>query len=70
MEAVLIGGMTTSIGLAQDLQSGIIDRFRNLRMARAAVLAGRTLADLDRNAPSLTIMIGLGLAVGFRFHNR
>ena len=38
-------------------------------MARAAVLAGRTLADLDRNALSLTIMIGLGLAVGFRFHN-
>ena len=69
VEAVLIGGMTTSIGLAQDLQSGIIDRFRSLPMARPAVLAGRTLADLVRNALSLTIMIGLGLAVGFRFHN-
>lgn len=69
VEAVLIGGMTTSIGLAQDLQTGIIDRFRSLPMARSAVLAGRTLADLARNALSLTIMIGLGLAVGFRFHN-
>jgi len=42
LEAVLIGGMTTSIGLAQDLKSGIIDRFRSLPMARSAVLAGRT----------------------------
>jgi ABC-2 type transport system permease protein/oleandomycin transport system permease protein len=69
VEAVLIGCMTTSIGLAQDLQSGIIDRFRSLPMARPAVLSGRTLADLARSALSLAIMIILGLAVGFRFHN-
>ena len=69
VEAVLIGGMTTSIGLAQDLQSGIIDRFRSLPMARPAVLAGRTLADLARSSLSLIIMVLLGLAVGFRFHN-
>jgi ABC-2 type transport system permease protein/oleandomycin transport system permease protein len=68
LEAVLIGGMTTSIGLAQDLQSGIIDRFRSLPMARSAVLAGRTLADLSRSLVSLAIMVALGLAVGFRFH--
>jgi ABC transporter DrrB family efflux protein len=68
LEAVLIGGMTTSIGLAQDLKSGIIDRFRSLPMARSAVLAGRTLADLSRSLLSLAIMIGLGLLVGFRFH--
>jgi ABC transporter DrrB family efflux protein len=68
IEAVLIGGMTTSIGLAQDLKSGIIDRFRSLPMARSAVLAGRTLADLSRSLLSLAIMIGLGLLVGFRFH--
>jgi ABC transporter DrrB family efflux protein len=60
--------MTTSIGLAQDLKSGIIDRFRSLPMARSAVLAGRTLADLSRSLLSVAIMIGLGLLVGFRFH--
>lgn len=69
IEAVLIGGMTTSIGLAQDLRSGIIDRFRSLPMARSAVLAGRTLADLARSVFSLALMIGLGLLVGFRFNN-
>jgi len=68
IEAVLIGGMTTSIGLAQDLKSGIIDRFRSLPMARSAVLAGRTLADLTRSLLSLAIMVGLGVLVGFRFH--
>lgn len=69
VEAVLIGGMTTSIGLAQDLKSGIIDRFRSLPMARSAVLAGRTLADLGRSIFSLAVMVGLGLLVGFRFHS-
>jgi ABC transporter DrrB family efflux protein len=68
IEAVLIGGMTTSIGLAQDLTSGIIDRFRSLPMARSAVLAGRTLADLSRSLFSLAIMVALGLLVGFHFH--
>jgi ABC transporter DrrB family efflux protein len=69
VETVLIGGMTTSIGLAEDLKSGIVDRFRSLPMARSAVLAGRTLADLSRSVFSLAIMVGLGLAVGFRFHS-
>jgi ABC transporter DrrB family efflux protein len=67
VEAVLIGGLTTAIGLADDLKSGIIDRLRSLPMARSAVLAGRTLADLSRTIFSLTVMIGLGLLVGFRF---
>ncbi len=69
IEAVLIGGITTAIGLSQDLKTGIVDRFRSLPMARSAVLAGRTLADLCRSVLSLAVMIGLGLAVGFRFNN-
>jgi ABC-2 type transport system permease protein/oleandomycin transport system permease protein len=69
LEAVLIGGMTTALALAQDLQAGMIDRFRSLPMARSAFLAGRTLADLCRNVLALTFIIGLGLLVGFRFHN-
>ena len=69
LEAVLIGGMTTSLALAQDLQAGMIDRFRSLPMARSAFLAGRTLADLCRSVLALFFIIGLGLLVGFRFHN-
>ncbi len=69
LEAVLIGGMTTSLALAQDLQAGMIDRFRSLPMARSAFLAGRTLADLCRSVLALFFIIGLGLLVGFRFEN-
>ena len=69
LEAVLIGGMTTALALTQDLQAGMIDRFRSLPMARSAFLAGRTLADLCRSVLALVFMIGLGLVVGFRFHN-
>jgi ABC transporter DrrB family efflux protein len=69
IEAVLIGGMTTALALAQDLQAGMIDRFRSLPMARPAFLAGRTLADLCRSVLALAFIIGLGLLVGFRFRN-
>jgi ABC-2 type transport system permease protein/oleandomycin transport system permease protein len=60
--------MATAIGLADDLGNGIIDRFRSLPIARSAVLTGRTLADLNRGIFSLTLMVLLGLLVGFRFH--
>jgi len=67
-EAMLLAGMSTALGLAQDLTSGIIDRFRSLPMARSAVLAGRTLSDLVRSVFALALVVALGVAVGFRFH--
>jgi ABC transporter DrrB family efflux protein len=66
---VLVGAMTSAIGIAEDLKSGMIDRFRSLPMARSAVLTGRSLTDLARNVISLAVMTGLGVAVGFRFHS-
>lgn len=69
LEVVLIGGMTTALALTQDLQSGMVERFRSLPMARSAFLAGRALADLLRSLLALIFMIALGLLVGFRFHN-
>ena len=68
IEAMLLSGMSTSIGLALDLNSGTIDRFRSLPVARSAVLAGRTLSNLVRSVFALALMIVLGVAVGFRFH--
>jgi ABC-2 type transport system permease protein/oleandomycin transport system permease protein len=61
--------VTTALALAQDPQAGIVDRFRSLPMTRSAFLAGRTLADICRSVLALAFIIGLGLAVGFRFHN-
>ncbi len=64
----IFGGSSTAVGLATDLQGGIVDRLRSLPMARSAVLAGRTLADLARNFLVLVLMVGVGVLVGFRFH--
>ncbi len=66
---VIVGAMTSAIGIAEDLKSGMIDRFRSLPMARSAVLTGRSLTDLVRYVISLAVMVGLGIAVGFRFHS-
>jgi ABC transporter DrrB family efflux protein len=68
VQTALFGGAGTSIGLAFDLKGGIIDRFRTLPMARSAVLAGRTTADLARNVMVIIIMLIVGTLVGFRFH--
>src|ERR1700736_1600838 len=58
----------TAIGLAEDLQRGVVDRFRSMPMTRSAVLLGRTLADLVRNVLILALMIAIGYLVGFSFH--
>ncbi|HVA59257.1 MAG TPA: ABC transporter permease [Mycobacteriales bacterium] len=67
VQTTLFGGAATAVGLAEDLRGGMIDRFRSLPMARSAVLAGRTLADLTRNVVVLALMLAVGMAVGFRF---
>jgi ABC-2 type transport system permease protein/oleandomycin transport system permease protein len=66
VQTVAFGAVISAVGVAEDIQKGIIERFRALPMARSAVLAGRTLSDLTRNACSIALMAGLGFAVGFR----
>ena len=66
VQTITFGSVATGIGLADDLQKGLIDRFRSLPMARSAVLSGRTLADLVRNTFVVVIMALVGLLVGFR----
>ena len=67
-QTVIFGAMTTAVGLATDLNTGLLERFRSLPMARSAVLAGRTLADLTRNVFVVALMTAVGFAVGFRVH--
>ncbi|HET7177462.1 MAG TPA: ABC transporter permease [Solirubrobacterales bacterium] len=67
VQTMAFGGFVTALGLAEDLRKGLVDRFRSLPMSRAAVLAGRTLADVGTNLISLTIMIAVGLLAGFSF---
>ncbi len=62
------GATFTGAGLAEDMQKGIIDRFRSLPMSRSAVVFGRTASDVIYNVLSLVIMAGAGLLVGWRIH--
>ena len=68
VQAVVFGAMNTTIGLAEDMRRGLIERFRSLPMARSAVLVGRTLADMARNVVVVGFMCLVGFAVGFRAH--
>ena len=68
VQTVVFGSLATAIGLAADMKSGLLERFRSLPMARSAVLAGRTLADLTRNVFVVLLMIAVGFLVGFRIH--
>ena len=65
-QTVVFGATFTGAGLAEDMQKGIIDRFRSLPMSPAAVLVGRTGSDVVYNVLSLIIMALTGLLVGWR----
>ncbi len=68
VQTVVFGSVQTGVGLAEDLSTGLVDRYRSLPMARSAVLAGRIVADTVRNLFVVLLMVGVGYAVGFRFH--
>jgi ABC-2 type transport system permease protein/oleandomycin transport system permease protein len=67
VQSVTFGASQTAVGLKEDLTRGVVDRFRSMPMARSAVLAGRTVADLVRNIVVIFLMIAVGYLVGFRF---
>lgn len=66
-QTMVFGSAGTSVGLAEDLQKGLVDRLRSLPMSQPAVVIGRTLADLVKNTFSFLIMLVIAFAVGFRF---
>ena len=68
VQNIAFGGFVTALGLNEDLNRGLIDRFRSLPMARPAVLAGRTLSDIGTNSLSIVVLLTTGLIIGFSFH--
>ncbi len=66
-QTVVFGSTQTSVGIAEDLSKGLIDRFRSLPMSRPAFLTGRVIADGIRYAILTLLMIAVGSAAGFRF---
>jgi ABC-2 type transport system permease protein len=68
-QTVVFGSTATGAAMADDLQKGLIDRFRSLPMSRVAVLIGRTVADAGLNVVSITVMALTGLVVGWRINS-
>lgn len=66
VQTMIFGASITGSSLAEDLQKGVMDRFRSLPMARSAVVIGRTAADVGNNIVTITIMSITGLIVGWR----
>lgn len=68
VQGIGFGTTQTAVGLNSDFQRGLIDRFRSLPMARSAVVAGRVSADIVRTVWTSLIIVGVAIALGFRFH--
>ena len=68
VQTVVFGSIAAAIGLATDMKSGLMERFHALPMSRAAVLTGRTTADMVRNAFVIVLMMIVGFLVGWRIH--
>jgi ABC transporter DrrB family efflux protein len=68
VQTAIFAALQTGVGLADDLQKGLIDRFKSLPMARSAVLAGRTAADTVVILFQVILMLAVAYLVGYRFH--
>lgn len=68
VQTAIFSALQTGVGLAEDLQKGLIDRFKSLPMARSAVLVGRTTADAFAITFQVVLMLVVATIVGFRFH--
>ncbi len=65
-QTIVFAAATTAIGMTDDVNKGIIDRFRSLPMSRSAVITGRTFSDVIYNAGILLVLMVTGFIIGWR----
>lgn len=65
-QTIVFAAATTAVGMRDDLNKGLLDRFRSLPMARSSVLVGRIVADVVYNAGILVVLMISGYVVGWR----
>ena len=69
VQTIAFNSAATTVGMAEDLKQGVIDRFRSLPMANSAVLLGRTTSDVVRGLLTLAVLMITGVIVGWRIHD-
>ncbi len=67
-QTISFAAITTAVGMTDDINKGIIDRFRSLPMARSAVLTGRAISDAIYQTFILLVLMVTGLVVGWTVH--
>ncbi|HKA03633.1 MAG TPA: ABC transporter permease, partial [Acidimicrobiales bacterium] len=67
IQTVVLAAMRTGVAVADDLDKGMIDRFRSLPISRSAVLVGRTVSDTLRLALQTVLLVIISIAIGFQF---
>ncbi len=67
-QTIAFAAVTTAVGICDDINKGIMDRFRSLPMARSAVLSGRALSDAIYQTGILIVLMITGLIVGWTIH--
>jgi len=68
VQTITFGSMNTAVALAEDLQKGLMDRFRSLPIAFWSVPVARVLADVLIDVVGLVLMVAVAYLIGFRFH--
>ena len=67
-QTVIFASATTAVGICDDINKGLMDRFRSLPMARSAVVSGRAVFDVVYQIGIMVVLMVTGLAVGWRMH--
>lgn len=65
-QTMIFSSAVVAIGLTNDLEKGIVDRFKSLPMSRASVLIGRSVSSLIHSSIGIVVMALTGLLVGWR----
>jgi ABC transporter DrrB family efflux protein len=65
-QTIVFSAFVVAAGITNDIEKGIIDRFRSLPIARSSVLIGRSVASLIHSSLGIVVMALTGLAIGWR----
>jgi ABC transporter DrrB family efflux protein len=68
-QTIVFSAMIVAIGLTNDLEKGIVDRFKSLPISRASVLIGRSIASLIHSSIGIAVMAVTGLLIGWRIRD-
>ena len=68
-QTIVFSAMIVAIGLTNDLEKGIVDRFKSLPISRASVLIGRSISSLIHSSIGIGVMAVTGLLIGWRIRD-